>query len=482
MISIAARRFPRVSQCVSNILKFRCLPLNSSGTYANSSLKRYFSNPSSQLQKSDSSKEAISPENSAILYSNPAFASGINQMLESKFHFAEQNFEKALDELSLAGHDTPEILAAILRRQAVCLLNLKKYEKMESTLRECLIVRLAEPQRNTYEIFTSFYNLLVFYNQVDCEAGADLFSNKETLLEGIVFPSSLKLETDLMASSLLIKAGRFAQALTLLENLEKEACLMGGPRANRLRGFAANNKAVAMFLQFGEKQTQPKSPLEVKELLEKVEKEIEGISEVFKLSIAIFEGLADHGGEMGQTDNEDQEKEKEALSKDQAENMMLFLDLVPKNKRKADKLFALKLEDLGMKNADSLIPLMNLGEISQKVVDNEKQTLFYSNLALGLAKKVDILTGAFRAMTYMLSASLKTDQPLDQYFQDILRYIDGYHISPYLKNNALQTYMVHLQKEKRYFEMNEVFQILSRIKYQETDYIQDMVYTSDYYF
>lgn len=67
-------------------------------------------------------------------------------------------------------------------------------------------------------------------------------------------------------------------------------------------------------------------------------------------------------------------------------------------------------------------------------------------------------------------------------FNDMLKYLDKYTLSPVLRKRALQAYLVFLIKEERYFEANEVFEIIDSIEVSDQDILDEMLFSPEYFF
>lgn len=67
-------------------------------------------------------------------------------------------------------------------------------------------------------------------------------------------------------------------------------------------------------------------------------------------------------------------------------------------------------------------------------------------------------------------------------FVDVLQYLDKYTLSPVVRKRALQAYLIFLIREERYFEANEIFEIVESIDITEQDILDEMLFSPEYYF
>ena len=67
-------------------------------------------------------------------------------------------------------------------------------------------------------------------------------------------------------------------------------------------------------------------------------------------------------------------------------------------------------------------------------------------------------------------------------FEDLLKYLDKYTLSPVLRKRALQAFWIFLMNEERNFEANEVFQIMENIDITDQDTLDEMLFSPEYYF
>ena len=67
-------------------------------------------------------------------------------------------------------------------------------------------------------------------------------------------------------------------------------------------------------------------------------------------------------------------------------------------------------------------------------------------------------------------------------FADLLKYLDKYTLSPVLRKRALQAYLVFLLREERFFEANEIFEIIESIETTEQDMLDEMLFSPEYFF
>ena len=109
--------------------------------------------------------EGIRDQYVDILYGNKNFTLAVEALIGQNFTAAESLFDRALDELCIDGNDHPDILATILKRVAVCHYKLNNNKKLEETLKELFLIRSSDPFLNAYQLFTSVYNLSIFYSK-----------------------------------------------------------------------------------------------------------------------------------------------------------------------------------------------------------------------------------------------------------------------------------------------------------------------------
>lgn len=67
-------------------------------------------------------------------------------------------------------------------------------------------------------------------------------------------------------------------------------------------------------------------------------------------------------------------------------------------------------------------------------------------------------------------------------FVDMLQYLDKYTLSPVLRKRALQAYLIFLIREERYFEANEIFEIIESIEVTDQDILDEMLFSPEYFF
>ena len=65
---------------------------------------------------------------------------------------------------------------------------------------------------------------------------------------------------------------------------------------------------------------------------------------------------------------------------------------------------------------------------------------------------------------------------------EILRYLTTYKLPACLRKRFLAAFMMFLKKEGRYFESNEIFDHIYFIEEDEEAIIEELIFTSDFYF
>jgi hypothetical protein len=113
----------------------------------------------------------------------------------------------------------------------------------------------------------------------------------------------------------------------------------------------------------------------------------------------------------------------------------------------------------------------------------QKENLLYDFFAISLGKKSGKLMLAFRSLTHVTEAGLHSGLGgMEAEITQILRYLSSYSLPACLKKRFLAAYMLHLQKEARHFECNEIFDLIYFIEEDEDAVLQELIFTSDFYF
>lgn len=89
-------------------------------------------------------------------------------------------------------------------------------------------------------------------------------------------------------------------------------------------------------------------------------------------------------------------------------------------------------------------------------------------------------------MIHVVQAIMRAEPTrLDQSVSDVLRYLKAYKIPDILKKRFLTSYMVHLKREKRYFEYNEIYDIVYFMEEDDdgmNSMIDEILFTPDFFF
>ncbi len=107
----------------------------------------------------------------------------------------------------------------------------------------------------------------------------------------------------------------------------------------------------------------------------------------------------------------------------------------------------------------------------------------YDFYAISLAKKAEKIMLSFRAMTHVTEIGLKANLAgIVEEVNEILRFLSNYSLAPCLKKRFLAAFMVHLRNEGRHFECNEIFDHIYFIEEDEDAILEELIFTSDFYF
>jgi hypothetical protein len=113
----------------------------------------------------------------------------------------------------------------------------------------------------------------------------------------------------------------------------------------------------------------------------------------------------------------------------------------------------------------------------------QKENILYDFFAISLAKKAGKSILAFRSLTHVTEIGLKEGfAAIEPEVNEILRYLTSYRLPACLKKRFLAAFMVHLKKEGRHFESNEIFDYIYHIEEDEDAIIEELIFTSDFYF
>ena len=315
---------------------------------------KYFS-----LQKSmeELRNEGISKENADILYENENFRNGLQHLIEKNFPVGLGKLQKSLDELSMAGNDFPDILATVLKRIAVCYLNMQDNDNLEATLKEILLLRISDPEVNHYQIFQAAYNLAVYYQKNDPDAGIKLLTSLPEMLENKPqLPLPLDGELKTILGTCYLRKEEFREASKIFEEIVAE------PQCGiKSRGFSMNNLAMGILVDsMGNKLTSPDAPVN-EEITKDVEKKL-------LKSIEILEGYEDQedAEETSPVPVEESESSVKKLTEMQLLNMNKLLN-AEANKLKGKKrteFLRTSSKDFPPLTLHSIVPLMNLSELN----------------------------------------------------------------------------------------------------------------------
>lgn len=132
--------------------------------------------------------EGIDEKHSEIIYSNKHFVTGVKLLIEKDFSRALSSFQTVRDEMLASNYGHPDILATISKRLAICQLNLADNPGLLSSLKEVFLVRISDPYKNTFQIFTAVLNLSIYYSRHDLGEGQKFVDSYEELMEGIYLP------------------------------------------------------------------------------------------------------------------------------------------------------------------------------------------------------------------------------------------------------------------------------------------------------
>ena len=67
-------------------------------------------------------------------------------------------------------------------------------------------------------------------------------------------------------------------------------------------------------------------------------------------------------------------------------------------------------------------------------------------------------------------------------FEQMIKYLKSYNITPALKTRALKAFLIQLQRDERHYEANEVSEIIDGIEPDSEHSINEYIFTADYYF
>ena len=146
----------------------------------------------------DIQNEGLSEASANILYSNENYVKGIQFLIDRDFRIAKDRLQRALDEVALKEQDFPDIIGTISKRLAVCHLNLQDTAALADSLMENFLVRISDPEKNSYQIFTAALNMAIYYSKYDIERGYAFYQNFEQLMEGNTLPIAMELEIQLI--------------------------------------------------------------------------------------------------------------------------------------------------------------------------------------------------------------------------------------------------------------------------------------------
>lgn len=429
--------------------------------------------------------EGLSEPSADILYSNVNFTKGLESLINKQFDQAILLLNRSLQEISMAGDDQPDILSTIYRKLSFCYHSVNNNEELEQALRTIFIIETANPVPNTYQIFKAVYNLLVFYSKEKPEAGMAFHKELNELLGDIILPPLLLGEIDLLGGNCYSKCRRFEDACKVFKKIADD------PSAGcNTRGMALNNYVVNRFFQAKKEQMGGLSGGEQAGQTDNSgavdpQKEIRELESYLRQSVAFIEGLADDADE---TLVENTERK---VTEEQAKNTAMLLEgeIMLHNNLKKEDFLRKRLKDFSIYSIHSLVPLMNLAELAMtRYPDGDAESLFYAYLSIGIAKGHNELAAAFRSMIHILEVDFRqTSSKSLELTQDILKYLNRYHISNSLKRRALSVYMMLLTKEERHFEANEVFEMIDAITSDDAatidaELMEEMIFTPDYFF
>ena len=303
--------------------------------------------------------EGIRDENADILYGNKNFTLGVEALIGQNFNSAESLLDKALDELCIEGNDHPDILATILKRVAVCHYRLNNTRKLEDVLKELFLIRSSDPSLNVYQLFTSIYNLAIFYSKTNPKACISFIeSYQEMLSDQAMLPEQLEAEIQLIRGNVYLNLKEYSKAVEVYSSMCENKSV-----SFRMRGFALNNRAIARWLAAGwtsdNEVFEGMEKEDLKALIDNMQMTFDAIVADLKASVAAFERLDDIGED---TDTEAKEVDKRM---EQLENCELLIekDLFKSKGKDRDQLTSKKLNDFGLQNIDSIVPLMNMAEV-----------------------------------------------------------------------------------------------------------------------
>ena len=189
--------------------------------------------------------EGITASHAEILYSREDFTRAIELLVEKKFDAALPKLLSSITGLEKEGLDFPDILATVLKRIAICQLNLGLNDKLLETLKEIFIIRTSDINANTYQIFLATYNLAVCLNKQDPKSAVQFLQDVDSLIGSVVLPLPLSNELKLILGSAYVGIGEVQKAKDVWLEIAKDS-----RSGKKVRGFAQNNAAVVTMMEF----------------------------------------------------------------------------------------------------------------------------------------------------------------------------------------------------------------------------------------
>ena len=195
--------------------------------------------------------------------------------------------------------------------------------------------------------------------------------------------------------------------------------------SHRIRGFALNNRAIARWLGAGwtseNEVFENMEQVDLKVLMTTMQLTFDAIVTDLRAAIAAFEQLDDSPEDLV-TDSQQLSNQRASNTIEQLENCVMLIekDLFKSKSRERDQLTSKKLKDFGLKNVDSIVPLMNMAEVyllkpGDEVIDGfiQDAVLFLTSIVLELAKQTEQTVAGFRAIVQLLEASIRVQEVLE---------------------------------------------------------------------
>jgi hypothetical protein len=233
--------------------------------------------------------EGISASHADVLYSQEHFTKAVEYLVNKKFDLALPKLLACVDQLEKDSNDFPDILATILKRIAICQLNLGMDTELLQTLKEIFIIRTSDTNTNMYQIFMAAYNLGVCLAKQDPQSAVKFLEDVDQLIGNVVLPLPLSNELKLILGSAYVGVGNTTKAKEIWLLIAQD------PRSSKkVRGFSQNNAAVVHMMEFLNTDMPnlrtTLSEASLREFQAEIEVKVAPIRKMFLDSLSILEG------------------------------------------------------------------------------------------------------------------------------------------------------------------------------------------------